>query len=544
MNDPIQTRESPEVFDREALAEDARALVEFIESIHPDPYIGYDGRVALHTRLERIIKNLPESATLEEFYRYVAPLVAGLEDSHSLLLPPQYETSTEEGVDTCRMPISFRVIGESLYVDAVFDESLADLVGTRLLAIESTPVKELATRSVEFYGVENRYFGLSLTGQLLRKPLWLARLLDRQDEVSELSMQVQCDDGKKSVQVTPAPTEQQATHELTESFPHPMGTGPRFRLYDNAETAVFVPGNLSDYRESLEVALHRGAERVEDLAPDAYKRQVDENPPDDVADTVAALPSMMEALTELVDTMAAAETQTLIVDLRDNPGGDSQFVLHLAYVLQGWEGVMRVREQTRSLKRRTELHRNRYGTFGEGNDDLGTAIENPAQYDFSEFLDAYEDEANERRSRVETFLTNSKTFATITEDGSYEAACNPDQLIVAVSAGTMSSGFAGAAQLASLGAELVGVPSGQAPRSFGEAVQRTLPNTELSVSIAGSLFHWIPDPDSNVLELDCELTPDLFTQYGKAADAGLRLAFDYANTTDPSRSPPQPVDIE
>jgi hypothetical protein len=106
----------------------------------------------------------------------------------------------------------------------------------------------------------------------------------------------------------------------------------------------------------------------------------------------------------------------------------------------------------------------------------------------------------------------------------------------------MSSAFAGAAQLTSLGADIVGVPSGQAPLSFGEPVEKTLPNTGLTARIAGSMYHWVPDPDTNVLQPDRELTPSLFERYDRTTDAGLRLAFDHAGITEASGSPPVPAE--
>lgn len=532
--------DAEETYDRDALAEDARTLVKRIESIHPDPYLTYDGRVDLHASLERLVRNLPDRATAEEFYRRAAPLVAGLEDSHSALLPPDGPESTGESSDDPRLPVSFRVVGEQLFVDSVFDDSLADLLGARLLEVGGESVEQLVERSGQLFGVENRYGAAARAGRLVRKPRSLARLLDRSEPVCQPTIRVRSDGEERSLTPTPVTDKVEPTHELDESFPHPAGTGPRYRLYKGGEAAVFVPGDLQGYRESFEIMLDRGAEAADELVPAAYDRHVGGDPPESVEETVAALPSMSETLAELADEMAAAGTDTLIVDLRDNPGGDSQFVSHLAYVLRGWEGVARMLERTRSLKRRTDPHCERYGVPDDEGDALQTAEENPAGYDFSGFLDAEDDE--DSIGRIRELLTQSETFADVVETGDHEAAYEPDQLVVAVSTGTMSSGFAGAAELTGLGADLVGVPSGQAPLSFGEAVEEPLPNTGLTVSIAGAMYHWVPDPDPNVLELDRELTSDLFDRYERTADAGLRLAFDDAGVTNADDRPPEPFD--
>lgn len=531
-----------ETFDRETLAEDAQTLVAALEAIHPDPYIGYDGRVGLHSRLERLVRDLPETATAEEFYRRAAPLVSGMGDSHSLLRAPGYEDSPDRTEENHRLPVSFRVVGDRIYVESVFDGALTDLLGARLLAVEGESVATLTDRGTALRGAENQYTALLFASGMIEKYAPLARLLEQLTPPAEPTVRVEVDGAKRSVTLTPIAGNREPTHELDETFPHPTGTGPRYRLYENGDAAVFVPGDLQGYRESFEVRMDIGGASAADLVPAAYDRHVGSDSPDDLSEMVAALPSMTETLTDLVDDMVAADTKILIVDLRGNPGGDSQFVFHVGYMFKGWEGVTHMSESVRSLKRRTGPHRERYGTGGEGSVGIGTADDNPAAYDFTDFLDDPETDESGSESRTKERLILSDTFAEIVEAGSHEAAYEPDRIVVAVSASTMSSAFAGTAQLTSLGAEVVGVPSGQAPLSFGEPVEEALPNTGLTVRIAGSMYHWIPDPDSNILQPDRELTPALFERYDRTADAGLRLAFDHAGVTDSDGSPPEPFE--
>ena len=540
MPDTSQTTEGlPDEFDRDALTEDARKLVAAIEEIHPDPYVGYDGRAALHARLERLVRDLPETATVEEFYRRAAPLVAGLQDAHSLLTSPE---RTDDGADDRKLPVEFRVVGDRLYVESVADDALADLVGARLLAVEGEPVETLVDCGASLRGAENGYMERYFAAGMVEHRRRLARLLDRPTPPAEPTLRFETADGERSVDLTPVADDREPTHDLDPTFPHPTGNGPRYRMYEDGDAAVFVPGDLQGYRESFEVAMARGASTVDELASAAYERHVGGDRPDDLSETVAALPSMTETLADLADEMAAGDTDTLVVDLRDNTGGDSQFVFHLAYALGGWDAVADAMAGVRSLKRRTARHRERYGVGEAG---LGTAADNPADYDVSDFLDdpgADDPGTDEGGSvaRVREGLSQSDTFARFVEDGRYEGALAPEDVVVAVSTGTLSSGFAGAAQLTGLGAEVVGVPSGQAPLSFGEAVEVTLPNTGLTADVAGAMFHWTSNPDAPVLEPDRELTPAAFEGYDRAGDAGLRLAFDHAGVTD--GDPPEPVE--
>ena len=511
-------------FDHDALAADAREIVEFVESVHPEPYIGYDGSVDLHATLERTVRELPESATREEFYRRAAPLVTGLEDAHSLLRAPDGDEDDKE------LPLSFRVVGDGLYVESVADAEHADLLGARLLAVEDEPVGTLVERMRRLRGIENPYHGRQRLGSFVGEHRSLGRLLGRETPPGNVELRFRVGDHERTVTVAPTTDADDPADELAASFPHPEGSGPRYRLYEGGDAAVFVPGDLGGYRESFEASMAAGAGWVDDLAPEAYERHVGGEPPEGMADLVADLPSMAEALSGLVEAMDDAGTETLIVDVRDNPGGDSQFVFHLAYVLADFDGVERLAEAVKAVKRRTEPHRERYG---EG--DLGTAAENPADYDFGGFLDAEED-----RDDLRELLTRADSFADLVESGDDDGRYEPDRIVVVTSAGTMSSGFAVAAQLTALDAEVVGVPSGQAPISFGEAVEHELSNTGLTARVACSMYYWVPDADGRVLEPDAELTPERFEGYDRATDAGLRLAFDHAGHTD--GEPPEPAD--
>lgn len=320
---------------------------------------------------------------------------------------------------------------------------------------------------------------------------------------------------------------------LAQTIRHPAGSGPRYRLYEGGDAVVFNPGNLSDYRESLEAKVAADADVAAELASQAYYRQVCGNQPDSIEETVAALPSMTETLEAMAEEMTAANTETLLVDLRDNPGGDSQFVFLLAYLLGGWEGVARAVEGVKVVKRRTKQYRQRYGDSGDG-----SAIDNPADYDFSGFFPST-DESDGPPPLVRQLLARSQTATEFVDQHDDGGLYTPEKVVVVVSAETMSSAFACAAQLTALGADIVGVPSGQAPISFGEHVERTLPHTGLKVTLAGSMYQWVTDPAGDVLEPDSKLTPARFEEYDHARDAGLRLAFEHAGYGD---SPPTVVE--
>jgi hypothetical protein len=522
--EPTEPTDATTTYPREALAEDARTLVSELEAVHPDPYRGYGGRVPLHRRLEETVQELPERATAEAFYRRASPLVAGMGDVHSKLHGPDGGRVGEDE----RLPVDLRVVGDALYVEAVHDEAYTDLLGRRLLAVEGEPVDALAGRAAALRGAENRLTERLALVRMVTDYAPLDRLLDREEPPATPTVTVE---GERRRSLVPVPDDADAVDGLERTVEPPAGSGPRFRLYEDGDAAVFVPGDLLGYREAIEAARARGADYAEQFARDAHEEHVDGDPPADLDALVAELPSMVEALCELAEAMDAAGSEALVVDLRGNPGGDSRFVQYLAYVLEGWDGVLAGGEAITAVKRRTDAHREHYGTPEHADGEFTTAEANPADYDFGSELGHQDADRETRLERVREQLT-ADTFLAAVEAGTHEGYYRPEDVVVVTTAGTMSSGFAGAAQLSTAGADLVGVPSGQAPVSFGEAVEVTLPNTGLTASVAGSLYHWVPDPDGDTLAVDRDLTRERFERLDRAADASLRLAFEHAGVVD------------
>ncbi len=518
--------------DRDALAEDLRTMLSLVESIHAEPYHGYDGRIALHRAFESAVRELPRTENVEAFYRRAAPLIAGLDDTHSKLVPPDRQT------DDRRLPLSFRVVGSSLYVKELYEESLADLLGGRLRSVAGEPVDAMADRGASLRGAENRYAAVRHLGRSLAEYDAIDRLLGETTAPAAPTITVEAPDGtERTRSVDPIPTDRTPVRTLDSTVASPSGSGPRYRLYENGEGAMFIPGDLTGYREVIEGARDRGAAYAESIARDAYEQHVGEDPPTDLDELTAALPSMVETLTALVRAMADAGTEALVVDLRDNPGGDSRFLQQLGYVLFGVDTVVEATDWAIAVKRRTEAHRDEYGVPETARDAHGTFEDNPADYDFRSVFRLAEADHD---TRVEEFEANFGvgTFDAELDTREHEKYYTPDRIVVVTSAATMSSAFAGAALLSELGVDVVGVPSGQAPVSFGEAIDRTLPNTGLTVELSGSMYRWVPDPSGTVLSMDRELTPEHFEErYDRANDAALRLAFEHAGIVAPGDRP-------
>jgi hypothetical protein len=81
--------------------------------------------------------------------------------------------------------------------------------------------------------------------------------------------------------------------------------------------------------------------------------------------------------------------------------------------------------------------------------------------------------------------------------------------------------------LKEMGAELVGVPSAQAPNAFMEVTPFTLAHSKLRGSIASSAQIFLPDaPSATVFPVDFPLTWEIAKKYDFDDDASVRYALD------------------
>lgn len=131
--------------DRKTLIEDVRQLAHILETSHPDPYIRGGGKIAFHRRLQQTLISIPEQGlNKKEFFRLVSPLVAAVEDGHTLLYAPYSYRSY--GV-----PLNFDIVEKFLYVSAVPGKDNMDLIGSLLVSVEGVSFEELIQRQKKIY---------------------------------------------------------------------------------------------------------------------------------------------------------------------------------------------------------------------------------------------------------------------------------------------------------------------------------------------------------------------------------------------------------
>lgn len=518
-------------YSREELVADARSLAATLEDAHPDPYAGHGGRVAFHRHLEELVRAIPDDGeTVEAFYRRVARFAARVRDGHTRVTAPD----SDDGADG-RLPLGFRVVGTNLYVDAVYDGAHEDLLGGRLLAVDGVPTAELCERQATVQSADNAYHDRLNLVSALEAVEPLRYLLD--EPMTAPMVTVETPDGATADRVLEPVAADAADDtntdandpvaELATTVELPETNGePAYRFLDSdRETALLALSDMFAYREAHEILASLDHASAEEWGRRTYAEIVGDPVPGDHDELVAGFPAATDVLVALVEEMAAAGTETLIVDTRDNGGGTSLLTYVLQYVLYGWEGINEANADHVSVPKDSALYRKSVGEDGPVGE-----TENPAGFDFDDY---FERESGYSSDDLPEFVALSPTFAAAAENGDYDGYYRPETVVVVTSASTYSAGTEPAFLLSKLGATVVGVPSAQAPNCPRDVLGDELPNTGLEIGVSYRHVEFCPGEEGDVFTPDVELTPARFEAFDRGGDAGIRLAIAYADDEAP-----------
>jgi hypothetical protein len=471
----------PNLIERNLLIEDVRQLADILESTHPDPYSHGGGRIAFHRRLHEVLRSIPrDGMTRDEFVKLLRPFVAAIGDQHTSIYT-NYET---DNAAPGGLPFVFEPIEKSLYVLVPFSSSDNEYIGSRLVSVEGVSLDSLVERYPRVEGVENEYFTLREFGRgnLLFRP-YLQELLPEWSDVTSITFELQRPSGEieKITRHLPVPLASLSLPESRIDLPRTDDSGFLCDFLDvpgyEHEIAYLRVDHMQGYREAKERAVALGALNLTD-------------------DELARIPSATESFRSFVTEMKRKDTQALIIDIRENGGGNWMMAPILVYFLYGKDVLTAIPKQIArsgggSGTRYSKLFFDRNSkvtleTINRGR-DVPLVL---GDIDFSRiFGDEKEDAKNstptENPERLERYRQTS-TFYAEYETGVYSGYYRPRHVLVLMTPRTSSSGLDMALYLYLCGAKLVGTPSAQSPNSWGNLLEWQLTNSKISGEVSSS----------------------------------------------------------
>jgi len=518
-------------YTRDELIEDVRQLAAIIEEAHPDPFLRCGGRIAFHRMVQDVLEAIPEDGMSKDgFLRILRPLVAMVGDSHTAI----WASYTVNHVRPGGIPLRFRIVEQLLCVADVLDAADEELFGAVLLSVEGVPVAELVRRQRLFAACENLYDVLEeLAANTLRYAPYLEDLLPEWTDRTRIALKFRLPAGEIETVSLPIPSYVRRVMRPPTRAPVPVVGGSGFGTF------FLDPPGTGEEIAYLRID-HQGG----------FREFLEENNAVGANDTTEAerarVPSATEAFRDLTLAMAEAKTQTLVVDLRSNTGGTDTMADILVYFLYGLDGLAAFKTNYYvhggfSAMRYSAQHF-RYCTnqtieqINEGRTGVPLRVGDYAFEDYGgpgETLLA-EIEAIGATAAFASDYEGATTFYDEFMTGAGAGTYCPPNVLVLVSPRTFSSGATTMVALSLNGATLIGTPSGQSLRAFGNGTLWELDHTGIGGCISRSYFDPYPDDPARgeTWPVDVPLTYECLASTGFDPNAELLLALEWLENRD------------
>ncbi|MFA6483850.1 MAG: S41 family peptidase [Bacteroidales bacterium] len=520
-----------DLINHDNLVEDTRQLARYIEESHPEPYQDFGGKISFNRELQGILLSIsPAGMTKSEYYKIIMPFVARIGDMHTGFINSGSSKPNSPG-----LPLQFKIVGKDLVVTGVSSDKDKQLLGSRLQSIEGIPLTGLRTRQTRLRGIENEYGELVFLTISLKTANGIKNLIPEWNNPEKIAEVLKLTSGKNnavSYQMGAAPTENPLSFASKIKKPSMESSDVAFNfLDDRKENALLIISNMERYREASESWFSSGMKEAAELTGIAYKYFNKTDVPADKDLLLKGIPSATETFMALVSEMKSAHTKNLIVDLRENTGGNSMMKEMLVYFLFGKKGLIKMNQGYQVIKY-SDLY---FESFSSGSlaliNKLQPIILNKDDYDFSSeraFKDNYSD-----LSEIEAELIKSPTFWDVYKTGRFDnPAINLENIIVLCSPFTTSSGFNLLTALTEKGAMVAGTPSAQPGNNFGDVLFFQLKNSEIRGYVSYKQNITFPnDPvKGKCLMPDYLLTYEKFAEYKFDPDAEIIFAQEILKT--------------
>ena len=290
------------------------------------------------------------------------------------------------------------------------------------------------------------------------------------------------------------------------------------------------------YREGCESWFAAGSLHALDFTKAAYAHFYKKPAPADQEELLGALPSVTETLCKLIWEMQKYKTSNLIIDLRDNTGGNDNMASILIYFLYGNRAMQSIYNGYTIIKysdlyfktyRKNSLKKvnlDREFPFVTGDYDF---TDEAAYHSIKRAKSNHPAEAGGKNALK--LAQKMPTFYKIYKTTQYhKPVYKLKKVFVLVSPGTYSSGFSTLVDLMKAGAVSVGTPSAQAGNNFTDILLFNLKNTGIQCGVSHKMNLTFPADarKGNLLEPDYKLTYDKYRYYDFDPNAEILLALE------------------
>ncbi len=499
---------------KDSLLSDFDLFIEYLTDTHPDPYTAFGGRPIFYSTVIDMRSALEANPSLSKatLRDSIASLIVKLHDGHTWI--SSNNTVNSEGDDLFAIGHIVQT-QDSLFLSS-FHKDNAHLLGARINKIGGVDVKKALDGAISKVAAENR-FGVFERGF---KPIsvWRKKFSGIKDNVN---LELISPSGDTVEYVMPLrPLSELDSFEyagLPQNNALPRGLF-KYKLIDPDKKIMAISVPAIAGRENFEYCYYNGIDFMNWMR--SLYGYLDKEVPADTLEAIKGFPAYFDKFKDMLTEMKRDSVPYLVIDLRTNSGGWSPIVMPTLMLLYGDKYVKSTRDESEKyIHRISPLFLKKYNmTIDDYNKQQHTDIKvndftiGKATFFPDDSLAYYRDEM------IDGFLLSDADKAFLKGlDG--KPLYEPERVFVVTDPHTFSAAFHYTFFLSRAGAEVVGVTSSQAPNTFMESTNFTLPYSGIWGSISNSLQLLMPPngPRSK------EFTPDIPIDYATYRKYGFNL---------------------
>lgn len=498
----------------DSIVADFRDFISKLEQIHPDPYSGYGGkpyfRLAARDTRHALIND--QVTDVREFAYRINEFLAPLKDGHTVAMPDGHFVPGHFPVkytDPATL-IMLEPINDGIIVKALPDE-YKGLEGSRLVAIEGMPVKDVWTAMAHYFIAENQSGQMLNLAHYAMQPKALKKVIPSINGTS-ITYQLLSPSGQEAQVTLPVVPFAQVQQWQAQQAARPSAFPGRQMNYNFLDQLVY--GFVDDECKTM----YFGAKHM--IARDLLENTNDVDSwlqgiysavgmpvPPDRQMAIAMVPSLSEEFEKALQLMKQHGSKNLVIDMRGNGGGTTPICRPLVYMLYGdkylnfhfsdeEEGVMEIAPWTVSQSNLDQINAKSHDKLEYGD-----------FFKYSEFTRSFASDKEMRSEFIDGSMCSIKDKLRALNGA---PVYQPEHVYVVTDALTFSAAFHFSYYLWRMGATVVGVTSSQAPNTFmGGQAYFTLPRTGLVGEIDRGTQQFFPDDDPRAKMF----TPDLAPTY-------------------------------